>query len=217
MTGEDLVNEIADLLEEDFSLNPLWSQATLFNYLTETLPEVVKSSGGMDVQVSNLALTALSTGTTCTLTTGVSLMGLWHVRTTSAAYPIIDIQESELLLGRPDPYTNAGGTQACLLEGKTENSSGVSVHQHQLRFIPGFASGTTITYYAITAPPTSQTLASELNIREIFLPPLKYTCLSRALMSETEGRDPERAEVWKGLSGILTNAIKTLYRGGELL
>jgi len=217
MTGTDLANEISYLLEENYTLNPVWSAADLHTFIAQNFELICESTGGAD-RYDTRTLESPS-GCTCTLLSSDTMTGIWFVRSISASYPIVDIMDVDLLTGVTNPY-GPGTPQVCTLEmegGLEDLVTGVSIATPVVRFFPRFTNtGTTITIWFRNAPTTSQGAATTIEMRSIFILPLKFKCLSDALYSDTELRDPQRAEVWKVLSDIMVQALKSLYRGGQL-
>lgn len=220
MTGAELVAEIADMLEEDHSLNIVWTEAGLFKYVTQNFPEIARDSGGSDYK-DTLSTTGNPSGTTYAFSYPEILVHLYEVSYlntgpgTSHELPVIDIQQADLLTGVTDPYTT-GTPQAVSVEIEHTTESGVSVYRPVLRVYPGRATGTFTAFYK-TAPSGTSVLANTVQMREPFRLALKFKCLADALSEDTELHDPERAEVWNSLSQVLIQSLKSLYSGGQLI
>lgn len=221
MTGAELVAEIADMLEEDHSLNIVWTEAGLFKYVTQNFPEIARDTGGSDYK-DVLTTKGNPSGTTYALTNPETLAHLYEVHyqsvdgSTNLVLPTLDIQESDMLTGVTDPYTT-GTPQAVSVEIEHTTSSGVSTYQPVLRVYPGTTTGGTFTAFYKTAPSGTSVLANTVQMREPFRLALKFKCLADALSEDTELHDPERAEVWNSLSQVLIQSLKSLYSGGQLI
>ncbi len=219
MTGTELVAEIADLLEEDHSLNEIWTQAQLHDFVTQNFPLVCERTGGFDVMRSNVVVTAAS-GATVTLVVRDTMVAPYYVRTISDELPILDIMDTDLLTGVTDPYSR-GTPQGCFTEIEHTTAGGVSIYRPVLRFVPRFTaanvtSGISVTYWVKDAPETGQGIGNQIFARDLFILPLKYRCLADALSADTQGHDGQRAQVWQGLSDVLVDSLKALYRGGQV-
>lgn len=204
MTGAELAAEVKVILEEDGSLNEIWTTSQLHEFTKQAFPEL--SAKGM-LYDKVFSVSVSSSGTTAPLKGHV--VGVHTVHTPTGELELAEFSLGDLLSGTTNPLTTGTPEAASL-----EHDTGSSGQDKVLRFMPGFSSsGTTLRVLSVSGASAPASSASDLGASEVFLLALKLSVCARAFAMDSLRADPAKARFFQTLVDVLTGAFRGLYRG----
>jgi hypothetical protein len=201
-----LVDEVDELLEEDNSLNQIWSAVSMLDIVQMNMRLLSSETLARDVR------TNLTLGTSgISVATPSDYISCYHIRWLgSGRLDIEDQRLGELMTGVTDPY--AIGTPSFATEVFCDDEI------KTLKMFPPYgSSGATVTIYYKAEFDIPAALTSGVSIQDIFKLPLKLRMAADALEADTDGYDPQKVKVFSTFADVLVGALKSLYQGNRLL